>query len=73
MPIVEILNATTFTSLRAMASKLVPSEEMGEYFLNIIDIIIYEKIVGVVSVSSREDSPRPSFGCNVVIKVLLLT
>ncbi|XP_075970203.1 lysosomal proton-coupled steroid conjugate and bile acid symporter SLC46A3-like isoform X1 [Anticarsia gemmatalis] len=30
VPIVEILNATTFTSLRSMASKLVPSEEMGK-------------------------------------------
>lgn len=32
VPIVEILNATTFTSLRSMASKLVPSEEMGGNF-----------------------------------------
>ncbi|CAK1603868.1 unnamed protein product [Parnassius mnemosyne] len=30
VPIVEILNATTFTSLRSMASKLVLSEEMGK-------------------------------------------
>ncbi|XP_032511506.2 proton-coupled folate transporter-like isoform X2 [Danaus plexippus] len=29
VPIVEILNATTFTSLRSMASKLVETEEMG--------------------------------------------
>nr|XP_049702823.1 proton-coupled folate transporter [Helicoverpa armigera] len=30
VPLIEILNATTFTSLRSMASKLVPSEEMGK-------------------------------------------
>ncbi|CAH4007801.1 proton-coupled folate transporter-like [Pieris brassicae] len=30
IPIVEILNATTFTSLRSMASKLVRDEEMGK-------------------------------------------
>ncbi|KAI8428712.1 hypothetical protein MSG28_007413 [Choristoneura fumiferana] len=30
VPIVEILNATTFTSLRSMASKLVTSEESGK-------------------------------------------
>ncbi|XP_038210472.1 proton-coupled folate transporter-like [Zerene cesonia] len=30
VPIVEILNATTFTSLRSMASKLVRDEEMGK-------------------------------------------
>ncbi|XP_047986349.1 proton-coupled folate transporter-like isoform X2 [Leguminivora glycinivorella] len=30
VPFVEILNATTFTSLRSMASKLVPSQEMGK-------------------------------------------
>ncbi|CAH2075027.1 unnamed protein product, partial [Iphiclides podalirius] len=30
VPIVEILNATTFTSLRSMASKLVLSKEMGK-------------------------------------------
>ncbi|KAG6460452.1 hypothetical protein O3G_MSEX011988 [Manduca sexta] len=30
VPIVEILNATTFTSLRSLASKLVPSEELGK-------------------------------------------
>ncbi|CAH0407601.1 unnamed protein product [Chilo suppressalis] len=30
VPIIEILNATTFTSLRSMASKLVPSEELGK-------------------------------------------
>ncbi|XP_068630638.1 lysosomal proton-coupled steroid conjugate and bile acid symporter SLC46A3-like [Battus philenor] len=30
VPMVEILNATTFTSLRSMASKLVLSEEMGK-------------------------------------------
>ncbi|XP_063839383.1 proton-coupled folate transporter-like [Ostrinia nubilalis] len=30
VPIIEILNATTFTSLRSMASKLVPSHEMGK-------------------------------------------
>lgn len=30
IPLIEILNATTFTSLRSMASKLVPSEEMGK-------------------------------------------
>ncbi|KAM3961961.1 putative peptidoglycan muropeptide transporter SLC46 [Aphomia sociella] len=30
VPIVEILNTTTFTSLRSMASKLVPSEESGK-------------------------------------------
>ncbi|CAB3244233.1 unnamed protein product [Arctia plantaginis] len=30
VPLVEILNATTFTSLRSMASKLVPSEELGK-------------------------------------------
>ncbi|XP_052738568.1 proton-coupled folate transporter-like isoform X2 [Bicyclus anynana] len=29
VPIIEILNATTFTSLRSMASKLVLAEEMG--------------------------------------------
>ncbi|KAI8428713.1 hypothetical protein MSG28_007413 [Choristoneura fumiferana] len=34
VPIVEILNATTFTSLRSMASKLVTSEESG-----MIDVI----------------------------------
>lgn len=32
VPLVEILNATTFTSLRSMASKLVPSEEMGKFY-----------------------------------------
>lgn len=31
VPIVEILNATTFTSLRSMASKLVETEEMGNF------------------------------------------
>lgn len=30
IPIVEILNATTYTSLRSLASKLIPSEEMGK-------------------------------------------
>ncbi|XP_053602979.1 proton-coupled folate transporter-like isoform X2 [Plodia interpunctella] len=30
VPIVEILNATTFTSLRSLASKLVPNEESGK-------------------------------------------
>ncbi|XP_039748958.1 proton-coupled folate transporter-like [Pararge aegeria] len=30
VPIIEILNATTFTSLRSMASKLVRAEEMGK-------------------------------------------
>ncbi|XP_049865720.1 solute carrier family 46 member 3-like [Pectinophora gossypiella] len=30
LPIIEILNATTWTSLRSMASKLVPSEELGK-------------------------------------------
>ncbi|XP_072940659.1 proton-coupled folate transporter-like [Epargyreus clarus] len=30
VPLVEILNATTFTSLRSMASKLVHGEEMGK-------------------------------------------
>ncbi|XP_013184420.2 proton-coupled folate transporter [Amyelois transitella] len=30
VPIIEILNATTFTSLRSLASKLVPSEESGK-------------------------------------------
>ncbi|KAJ2947155.1 hypothetical protein O0L34_g16513 [Tuta absoluta] len=30
LPIVEILNATTWTSMRSMASKLVSSEEMGK-------------------------------------------
>ncbi|CAG9785256.1 unnamed protein product, partial [Diatraea saccharalis] len=30
VPVIEILNATTFTSLRSLASKLVPSEELGK-------------------------------------------
>lgn len=38
MPIVEILNATTFTSLRSMASKLVSSEELGENGNNILNV-----------------------------------
>ncbi|KAI8428708.1 hypothetical protein MSG28_007413 [Choristoneura fumiferana] len=36
VPIVEILNATTFTSLRSMASKLVPSAEMAGSLGNIV-------------------------------------
>ncbi|XP_061705178.1 uncharacterized protein LOC133516317 [Cydia pomonella] len=30
VPIVQFLNATTYTSLRSMSSKLVPSEELGK-------------------------------------------